>query len=103
MQSLAQKLREKGGFLSAPGSSWTDSSQTIYLQKLHWERDFVEPQPEQESQSISIVAYGRLIRSNTNFRRLWLAQIVSEIGDWFYTLAIYNLLLQLTGERAPSA
>jgi MFS family permease len=61
----------------------------------------VEPQPEQESRSISVVAYGRLIRSNANFRRLWSAQIVSEIGDWFYTLAIYNLLLQLTG-RASS-
>jgi predicted MFS family arabinose efflux permease len=30
-----------------------------------------------------------------------MAQIVSEIGDWFYTLAIYTLLLQLTG-RASS-
>jgi MFS family permease len=41
------------------------------------------------------------VRTNANFRRLWLAQIVSEIGDWFYTLAIYNLLLTLTG-RASS-
>ena len=48
-----------------------------------------------------MVAYGRLVRTNANFRRLWLAQIVSEIGDWFYTLAIYNLLLTLTG-RASS-
>jgi MFS family permease len=61
----------------------------------------LEPQPERESQKISIVAYGRLLRTNANFRRLWLAQIVSEIGDWFYTLAIYNLLLTLTG-RASS-
>jgi MFS family permease len=30
-----------------------------------------------------------------------MAQIVSEIGDWFYTLSIYTLLLQLTG-RAES-
>jgi MFS family permease len=50
---------------------------------------------------ISLAAYARLVRSNRNFRRLWTAQIVSELGDWFYVLAIYTLLLQLTG-RASS-
>jgi predicted MFS family arabinose efflux permease len=34
---------------------------------------------------------------------LWLAQIVSEIGDWFYTLSIYTLLLQLTGHAGSVA
>jgi len=53
----------------------------------------MEPQPELERTSISVSAYVRLVRLNRNFRRLWLAQIVSEIGDWFYTLAIYSLLL----------
>ncbi len=38
-----------------------------------------------------------------NFRRLWLAQIVSEIGDWFYSLAIYDLLLQMTGHASSVA
>jgi MFS family permease len=47
-----------------------------------------------------IAAYWRLVRDNRNFRRLWLAQMVSEIGDWFYALAIYNLLLELTGKAA---
>jgi len=47
-------------------------------------------------------AYLSLLRGNPNFRRLWLAQIVSELGDWFYTLAVYNLLLELTGSRAQS-
>jgi MFS family permease len=45
-------------------------------------------------------AYARLLRENRNFRRLWMAQIVSEIGDWFYTLAIYSLLLELTGKAS---
>ena len=48
----------------------------------------------------SLSAYGRLVRDNRNFRRLWSAQIVSELGDWFYALAIYNLLLQLTGKAS---
>jgi hypothetical protein len=33
--------------------------------------------------SQSLRAYFLLIRDNRNFRRLWIAQIVSEIGDWF--------------------
>ena len=48
----------------------------------------MEIQTQYEATSISISAYARLVRQNQNFRRLWLAQIVSEIGDWFYTLAI---------------
>src|SRR5947209_4291310 len=49
----------------------------------------------------SLAACARLVGSNRNFRRLWSAQIVSELGDWFYVLAIYSLLLQFTG-RAES-
>jgi predicted MFS family arabinose efflux permease len=63
----------------------------------------MEPQPERELPSISLVSYVRLVRTNRNFRRLWLAQIVSEIGDWFYTLSIYTLLLQLTGRASSVA
>jgi predicted MFS family arabinose efflux permease len=59
--------------------------------------------PERQTNSISLSAYTRLVRENRNFRRLWLAQIVSEIGDWFYTLAIYSLLLQLTGRASSVA
>jgi len=40
--------------------------------------------------------YLLLLRSNTNFRRLWLAQLISEMGDWFYSVAIYDLLLART-------
>ena len=63
----------------------------------------MDPQPERGASSISLSAYLRLVRDNHNFRRLWLAQIVSEIGDWFYTLAIYSLLLQLTGRAGSVA
>jgi MFS family permease len=63
----------------------------------------MEPQPELATPSISLASYLRLVRGNHNFRRLWLAQIVSEIGDWFYTLSIYTLLLQLTGHASSVA
>jgi len=63
----------------------------------------MEPEPEHGAATISLAAYTRLLRGNRNFRRLWLAQIVSEIGDWFYTLSIYTLLLQLTGNAGSVA
>ena len=47
-------------------------------------------------------SYLHLLRRNRNFRLLWYAQVVSEMGDWFYTLAVYDLLLKLTGNRAES-
>ncbi len=63
----------------------------------------MDPQPERVASSITLASYLRLLRGNPNFRRLWLAQIVSEIGDWFYTLSIYTLLLQLTGHAGSVA
>lgn len=52
---------------------------------------------------ISLSAYWRLVRGNRNFRLLWLAQIISELGDWLYSIAIYSLLLQLTGSAKAVA
>ena len=43
-----------------------------------------------------------LLRHNRNYRLLWIAQIVSELGDWFYTLTVYHLLLVLTGGKAQA-
>lgn len=55
---------------------------------------------ESDSPSWSLAAYGRLLRENRDFRLLWTAQIISEIGDWFYTVALYSLLLELTGKAS---
>jgi MFS family permease len=49
-----------------------------------------------------LAAYLQLLRRNRNYRLLWIAQIVSELGDWFYTLAVYHLLLELTGSKAQA-
>ena len=59
--------------------------------------------PELEISPVTFRSYLRLVGGNQNFRRLWGAQVVSEIGDWFYTLVIYNLLLQLTGRAGSVA
>ncbi|MGA3202703.1 MAG: MFS transporter [Bryobacteraceae bacterium] len=46
---------------------------------------------------MTFASYWRLVRGNRNFRLLWTAQIVSEMGDWFYSVAIFSFLLELTG------
>ncbi len=46
---------------------------------------------------MSLRSYWRLIRHNRNYRLLWMAQIVSELGDWFYSITIFSFLLELTG------
>src|SRR5437588_9329023 len=63
----------------------------------------MESIPQSDVSRVSFLAYVRLLRGNDNFRRLWGAQVVSEIGDWFYTLAIYNLMQQLTGRAGSVA
>lgn len=52
---------------------------------------------EQESGVVRQAAYSELIRHNSNFRHLWLGNIVSLLGDWFNTIALYQLIDQLTG------
>ncbi|MFO7167135.1 MAG: MFS transporter [Chloroflexota bacterium] len=43
------------------------------------------------------IGYVALLRSNRPFRHLWYGQIVSQLGDWFNSIALYTLLLRLTG------
>lgn len=42
------------------------------------------------------VGYWQLIRQNDRFRRLWIAQLISAGGDWFNSVAVLGLVLQLT-------
>lgn len=43
------------------------------------------------------VGYVELLRNNRRFRLLWLGQVVSQMGDWFDTIAVYTIVLKLTG------
>ena len=44
----------------------------------------------------SKTGYVALLRENRGFRLLWLGQVVSQLGDWFNTIAVYTLVLNLT-------
>jgi len=41
--------------------------------------------------------YVELLRRNRDFRFMWLGQVVSQLGDWFDTIALFTLVLRLTG------
>ncbi|NTW97983.1 MAG: MFS transporter [Oscillochloris sp.] len=43
------------------------------------------------------VGYVALLRGNQPFRRLWYGQVISQLGDWLDSIALFTLLLGLTG------
>ena len=63
----------------------------------------MSPSPVRPEHSLSLAGYYRLLHDNLHFRRLWLAQLISGLGDWFYSVAIYGLLLELTGSAEAVA
>ena len=45
----------------------------------------------------SSAGYLELLRGNRDFRRLWIGDIASLLGDWLNTIALYTMIRQLTG------
>ncbi len=45
----------------------------------------------------SSAGYLELLRGNRDFRRLWIGDMASLLGDWLNTIALYILIRQLTG------
>ena len=45
----------------------------------------------------------RLFRTNRDFTRVYLAQLISFAGDWFATVALLGLALDLTGSTAVTS
>jgi len=43
------------------------------------------------------LGYLDLLRENRNFRNLWNAQVVSQLGDWFNTIASAAMVAKLSG------
>jgi len=47
--------------------------------------------------------YVRLLRRNVAFRRLYVAQLISFAGDWFATVALLGLILELTDSATTAS
>jgi len=52
---------------------------------------------------VRLSPYVRLLRSNAPFRRLYLAQLTSFAGDWFATVALLGLALELSGSAVVAS
>ena len=44
-------------------------------------------------------SYVQLVRENKDFRQLWLAAVISMLGEWFNTIALFFLILEYTGSE----
>ena len=47
--------------------------------------------------------YLELLKAHRPFRNLWYGQVISELGDWLNSIAIYSLILQLSGSGMAMA
>jgi MFS family permease len=43
------------------------------------------------------LTYRQLLSTNPDFRRLWIGQVISEIGDWLNNIAVLALTIELAG------
>jgi MFS family permease len=50
-----------------------------------------------------ILGYVALLRGNDDVRNIWLAQVISQLGDWFNRVALLGLINQLTGDSFAAA
>jgi len=48
-------------------------------------------------------SYISILRRNRNFRLLFIGQTISQLGDWFNAVAVFALLLDLTGSATAIA
>ena len=48
-------------------------------------------------------SYVSILRNNRDFRLLYIGQTISQLGDWFNAVAVYALLLDLTGSATAVA
>jgi len=59
--------------------------------------------PESGSPTETPIGYLSLLKQNSAFRNLWYGQVISELGNWVNSIALYALILQLTGSGMAMA
>jgi len=46
------------------------------------------------------IGYFELLKKNSKFRRFWAANVISMMGEWFNTIALFTLILKYSGSEA---
>ena len=49
---------------------------------------------------LSEVGYYELLKTNKKFRTFWFAAVISMMGEWFNTIALFTLILKYSGSEA---
>ncbi|MCH1527966.1 MAG: MFS transporter [Candidatus Poseidoniaceae archaeon] len=49
---------------------------------------------------MSEVGYFELLKTNKKFRTFWFAAVISMMGEWFNTIALFTLILKYSGSEA---
>ena len=49
---------------------------------------------------MSEVGYFELLKTNRKFRTFWSASVISMLGEWFNTIALFTLILKYSGSEA---
>src|SRR6187549_3029348 len=50
-----------------------------------------------------LISSWSILRNNRNFRLIYIGQTISQLGDWFNAVAVFALLLDLTGSATAVA
>lgn len=56
------------------------------------------PLPAKLDSRITLSRLYGVVRDNPSFRKLYAANAISQLGDWFNLVALFSLLLELTGK-----
>src|SRR6476619_3155050 len=64
---------------------------------------YCDRRPDMERDNYNDCIYLSILRTNRNFRLLFFGQAISQLGDWFNSVAVYALLLDLTGSATAVA
>ena len=59
--------------------------------------------PESGRPTETPIGYLSLLEKNSAVRNLWYGQVISELGNWVNSIALYALILQLTGSGMAMA
>jgi len=92
-QGNLRELHQSERITLAEGGYFLTDSVIAFLSAREYMKDAVN----KRIATTPSAGYIELLRGNRNFRMLWLGQVVSQMGDWFDTIALYTIILNLTG------
>src|SRR5262249_642504 len=102
-QRRGRRQREEEQPDQASGTEQDQGSPVGGLARAYVESHRVEYKRDPLAVSFTIRRLLGVLRDNRDFRTLYAANAVSQLGDWFNVVALFSLLLELTAQPASPA